>query len=110
MRLARAFAMPLAAACALAACAKPSAGVDAAVHTLRLPDETVVMPQGPGRDRVLSACVACHTPRYLLDQPVLPRKTWQAEVDKMRTAYGAPVADADVPIILEYVFAIRSPP
>ena len=49
----------------------------------------------------------CHTPRYVLEQPPLPRKTWQAEVDKMRKTYGAPVPDEDVPPIVDYLVAVR---
>ena len=65
------------------------------------------MPAGPGRETLLTSCVVCHTPRYVLDQPPLPRKTWQAEIDKMRSTYGAPVSDADAPAILEYLVAVR---
>lgn len=91
----------------LAACSTSSAGPDPSVHTLRLPEENVAMPAGPGRETLLTACVVCHTPRYVLDQPPLPRKTWQAEIDKMRSTYGAPVSDADAPAILEYLVAVR---
>ena len=45
--------------------------------------------------------------RYALEQPPLPRKTWEAEVDKMRKTYGAPVADEDVPAIVAYLVAVR---
>jgi hypothetical protein len=39
----------------------------------------------------------------VLTQPALPRATWQAEVDKMRGTYKAPVAAADVPAIVDYL-------
>jgi hypothetical protein len=90
-------------ACSSSTAAPPSP----TVHALRLPDENVTLPDLPGRDRVTSACAVCHTPRYVLDQPPLPRKTWEAEVDKMRKTYGAPVADEDVPVIVGYLVAIR---
>jgi hypothetical protein len=100
----------LACACLAAACStKTAPPAPSTVHTLRLPGDDVVLPDGPGRDRVTSACVACHTPRYVLDQPPLPRKTWEAEVDKMRKTYGAPVAEQDVPAIVDYLVAIRGP-
>ena len=89
-------------------CTSPS-GSSPTLHTLRLPTEDVSLPDLPGRAKVASACVACHTPRYVLDQPPLPRKTWEAEVDKMRKTYGAPVADEDVPAIVEYLVAVRGP-
>ena len=75
-------------------------------HTLRLPAENVTMPDGPSRDVVTSACVPCHSPRYVLDQPRLPRKTWQAEVDKMKNVYGAPIAPEDVPRVVDYLVAV----
>jgi hypothetical protein len=94
---------------ATAACSKTAPPPPSTVHTLRLPGDDVVLPDGPGRDRVTSACVACHTPRYVLDQPPLPRKTWEAEVDKMRKTYGAPVAEQDVQAIVDYLVAVRGP-
>lgn len=102
------------AACGVAALAlacgrsSPSApSPPSTVHTLRLPAETVVLPEGAGRDEVVSACAVCHTPRYVLEQPRFPRKTWAAEVDKMRKTYGAPVADEDVGPIVDYLVAVR---
>ncbi|HEX3345925.1 MAG TPA: hypothetical protein VHS09_15175 [Polyangiaceae bacterium] len=61
----------------------------------------------PGRDQVTSSCVVCHSPRYVLDQPPLPRKAWEGIVDKMRKTYGAPVPDEDVPAIVGYLVAVR---
>jgi hypothetical protein len=92
---------------AVAACSSKSQPAPSTLHTLRLPGDDVVMPEGPGRAKLESGCLACHTPRYVLDQPPLPRKTWEAEVAKMRTAYGAPVADEDVAGIVEYLVAVR---
>jgi hypothetical protein len=92
----------------LLACSSPSASPPSTtLHTLRLPAENVTLPDLPGRDKVTSACAVCHTPRYVLDQPPLPRKTWEAEVEKMRKTYGAPVPDEDVPDIVAYLVAIR---
>jgi hypothetical protein len=77
------------------------------LHTLRLPDEDAAMPDAPGRDAFLSGCRTCHSPRYVLDQPPLARKTWQAEVDKMRATYGAPLVATDVPVIVDYLVSVR---
>ena len=78
------------------------------VHTLRLPVEDVTLPDLPGREKVASSCAVCHTPRYVLEQPPLPRKTWEAEVEKMRKTYGAPVPEGDVAAIVDYLVAVRS--
>jgi hypothetical protein len=94
-------------ACSCCSKTAPPSPTSPSLHTLRLPGDDVVMPEGPGRDKVTSACTPCHTPRYVLEQPPLPRKTWEAEVEKMRKAYGAPVAAEDVPAIVDYLVAVR---
>jgi hypothetical protein len=44
----------------------------------------------------------------VLDQPALSRETWAAEVNKMITAYKAPVAPGDVPAIIDYLTRLPS--
>jgi hypothetical protein len=44
----------------------------------------------------------------VLTQPHLSRADWQAEVEKMRNAYKAPIADADVPAIVDYLANLKS--
>jgi hypothetical protein len=39
----------------------------------------------------------------VLNQPALPKATWDAEVHKMITAYRAPVDEADVGAIVDYL-------
>jgi hypothetical protein len=46
----------------------------------------------------------------VLDQPLLPRTTWAAEVTKMRNVYKAPIADADAALIVDYLAATHAPP
>lgn len=89
------------------ACSRDEPAPSTSVHTLRLPEEVVTMPDKPGRDAFLSGCRTCHSPRYVLDQAPLSRKTWQAEVDKMRATYGAPLVAADVPVIVDYLVSVR---
>jgi hypothetical protein len=48
-------------------------------------------------------CLVCHSAGMVLTQPRLPRAVWQAEVDKMRSTYKAPIAAEDVPAIVEYL-------
>jgi|SRR5579872_5907324 len=59
--------------------------------------------QGPGADVVNNNCLVCHSAGMVLTQPRLPRAVWQAEVDKMRSTYKAPIAAEDVPAIVEYL-------
>jgi mono/diheme cytochrome c family protein len=78
------------------------------VHTLALPDiAPPELPDAPGRSMLLGACSTCHTLRYVLDQPPLPRRQWAAEVDKMRHAYGAPFPDEMTGPIVDYLVAVR---
>jgi len=62
------------------------------------------MPSGPEKDSFTANCMLCHTPRYVLMQPAFPRKTWQAEVEKMKKVYGAPIADDQIAHIVDYLF------
>ena len=65
------------------------------------------MPTGPGYVTFSSICLTCHTPRYVLIQPVFPRKTWVAEVEKMKKVYGAPITDEQVEPVVNYLVSIR---
>jgi mono/diheme cytochrome c family protein len=72
----------------------------------QLPDETAAFKPGPHRDAVLNNCAACHSADYIQTQPRGPKFTrdfWQAEVTKMIKVYGAPIDDADVAKIVDYL-------
>jgi mono/diheme cytochrome c family protein len=61
------------------------------------------LPPGPGHDQFAAQCVICHSPRYVLNQPVFPRKTWTAEVQKMVKAYGAMIPPDQQQEIVNYL-------
>lgn len=61
------------------------------------------MPPGPGHEQFATQCVICHSPRYVLNQPIFPRKTWTTEVHKMVKAYGAPIDPEDERQIVDYL-------
>jgi sulfite dehydrogenase (cytochrome) subunit B len=61
------------------------------------------MPPGPGREPFATQCVICHSPRYILNQPIFPRKTWTAEVLKMVKVYGASITPNDQKQIVDYL-------
>jgi hypothetical protein len=84
-----------------------SAGPAGAVKTLRLPEMQADLPDAPGRATVTVLCSACHSTRYITNQPPLPRETWIAEVTKMQKTYGAPVPDDKVAEIIDYLVAVR---
>ena len=80
------------------------------VKSIDLPQIPPDMPEGPGKNAITGSCIICHSNRYITMQPPFPRKTWEAIVDKMRKTYGAPVPDAVVPEIVNYLVAVRGKP
>ena len=68
-----------------------------------LPDGTSTLFQGPGADAINNNCLACHSTEMVLTQPALPKATWEAEVQKMIKTYKAPVDQADVGAIVDYL-------
>jgi len=73
-----------------------------------LPPEIAAFKSGPNLDVVMNNCTGCHSADYISTQPRGPkfaRDFWQAEVTKMIKVYGAPIADGDVPMIVEYLAA-----
>ena len=71
--------------------------------TIDLPDGDRTFPGGTEADAINNNCLACHSAGMVLTQPSLTRATWQAEVDKMREVYKAPIAAADAPAIVDYL-------
>ena len=58
---------------------------------------------GEGADAINNNCLACHSADMVLNQPALPKATWEAEVHKMITTYKAPVDEKDVASIVDYL-------
>ena len=77
---------------------KPVKEIDLEYHA---PD----LPPGPSQDVFATQCVICHSPRYVLNQPAFPRKTWTAEVHKMVKGYGAPIDSQQEKEIVNYLVA-----
>lgn len=72
-----------------------------------LPFGDPAYPDGAGADLATNNCLGCHSAAMVLNQPPLPQSTWQTEVDKMRTAYKAPIANTDVGPIVDYLTRIK---
>ena len=84
-------------------------GAQAATRSYQLRDETVEFATGPNMETVHGNCGACHSSDYMSTQPtglIDPRAFWKAEVVKMQHAYGAPVEDADVTKIVDYLVQV----
>ncbi|WP_250634024.1 hypothetical protein [Pinirhizobacter soli] len=56
-----------------------------------------------GAPPAAAVCVACHSSEMIDYQPRLTLAQWRATVLKMKTAYGAPVADKDVDDIANWL-------
>jgi hypothetical protein len=72
-----------------------------------LPAGDDTFPNGPGADAINNNCLACHSADMVLNQPALPKAQWEAEVDKMITAYKAPIDPKDVGAILDYLASVK---
>ena len=96
-------ATPILLACALAAACLPAGAV---VKTLELPADTVQLKPStlPGYAKAQASCVACHSAEYMQYQPpTAPRPYWDAMVKRMKAVFKAPVNDADMPEIVDYL-------
>jgi len=58
----------------------------------------------PGYAKAQVNCVACHSAEYMLYQPpTAPRAYWEAMVTRMKVVFKAPIDDADMPAIVDYL-------
>lgn len=80
---------------------------DNPVHTIVMPHDEPEFPPGPGRDEFVTACVVCHSPRYITMQPPFPRTTWLSEVNKMKDSYGAHISGDQVLKVTDYLVSIN---
>jgi cytochrome c5 len=76
---------------------------------LEFPPDATSFPDGPNVKTVNQDCLACHSADMVLDQPLLSRAAWAAEVTKMRATYKAPLKDEDIPLIVDYLAATHAP-
>ena len=70
---------------------------------LDVPTSDAMFPAGAGSDAINNNCLACHSADHVLNQPSLSREAWQEVVNKMITAYKAPVSPDDVKAIVDYL-------
>ena len=84
------------------------ADVHAAPVAYTLPDEIAAFKPGANLETVQNNCTACHSADYIKTQPrgeKFKKDFWAAEVTKMIKVYGAPIEDADVGKIVDYLTA-----
>ncbi len=92
------------------ACSVAALGIvdvaSAATKTITLPPDGAQMKASalPGYAKAQASCVACHSAEYMLYQPpTAPRAYWDAMVQRMKVVFKAPIDDADMPVIVDYL-------
>ena len=94
--------IPFTAAVLLAIATTASAGV----KSIELPPDGMQLKASPlpGYAKAQANCVACHSAEYMLYQPATaPRPYWEAMVKRMKGVFRAPIDDADMPAIIDYL-------
>jgi mono/diheme cytochrome c family protein len=94
-------------AAAIAAVTFGFAGVAmAGFKSIELPPDGVQLKPSalPGYAKAQANCVACHSAEYMQYQPpTTPRPYWDAMVKRMKAVFKAPIDDADMPAITDYL-------
>ncbi len=67
-----------------------------------LPPETSVYKNATGVVFAKAQCLTCHSADYCAIQPPKARDFWKAEVDKMKSKYGAPIPDEQIETLVSY--------
>jgi hypothetical protein len=73
-----------------------------------LPIDDQQYPDGPHADVINANCTSCHSASMALTQPALTSDQWKSTVIKMKEVYKAPVAEKDIPAIVEYLTALSA--
>jgi hypothetical protein len=76
--------------------------------SITLPDDPLTLPDLPGREAVIANCTACHSPSTMLQQPKVPAEKWESIIGKMVEVYKAPIDQAAVPAIVQYMVAAQA--
>ncbi len=78
----------------------------ARVKTINLPPDGVQLRASPlpGYEKARISCVACHSAEYMQYQPpTAARPYWENMVKRMKAVFNAPLEDADIPDIVDYL-------
>ncbi|WNC94415.1 cytochrome c [Paraburkholderia sp. FT54] len=78
--------------------------------SVQFPDSHNVLPPGAGADIANTQCMICHSAGMITRQPPLSMERWKEEVEKMRTAYGAPLPEDQVETVAKYLAGINRKP
>src|SRR5258707_304106 len=87
----------------------PGANESTNVRSISLPHFEPELATAPGRDQYLVVCVSCHSPRYVMMQPLFPQLQWEETVDKMAKVYGAQMDQDQRASIVQYLVTTHGP-
>jgi mono/diheme cytochrome c family protein len=73
---------------------------------VELPVSEAVFPPGNGAEIANGQCLMCHSAGMVLRQPPLSQDDWTGEINKMRSAYGAPIPPDQVEALARYLHGI----
>ena len=98
--------LSLARAALLAAAVLVAGSSHAVTKVMVLPADPVQLKPStlPGYAKAQAQCVACHSAEYMQYQPATAaRPYWDAMVKRMKAVFKAPVNEADMPEIVDYL-------
>jgi len=75
--------------------------------SVQLPTSPTLFPAGQGADIANSQCVICHSPDMVLYQPARTQEQWKETINKMRSAYGAPLPAEQVDALATYLAQLK---
>jgi len=71
--------------------------------TVELPTSNTLFPAGEGQSIANSQCLICHSADMVLGQPARTQAQWKETINKMRSAYGAPLPAEQVDALATYL-------
>jgi mono/diheme cytochrome c family protein len=71
--------------------------------TVELPTSRRLFPAGGGQSIANSQCLICHSAGMVLSQPTRTEAQWKETINKMRSAYGAPIDAGQVDALATYL-------
>jgi hypothetical protein len=67
-------------------------------------EKPVALKNAPGKEAVENTCSVCHSLDYIrTNAPFMAPQVWEAEVNKMINAFGAPLTPAEAKPIIDYL-------
>jgi mono/diheme cytochrome c family protein len=71
--------------------------------TVELPASNTQFPAGEGQSIANTQCLICHSAGMVLRQPARTQAQWKETINKMRSAYGAPLPAEQVDALATYL-------